>query len=292
MAGIAGAALWWCLRGLGVKGGLGISSVLPLFFPVVYLYVLPDWSQLQKSTYQPLAADEDEPIVGGEAALPPTVSRADSEIGKHIKVYLTPREKLELLKPLVLRYMVPLCLVYIEEYVINSGVAPTLLFPIPSWGPWSWLFKTPRDYYPFWSLTCELYAYSLTPDQTFVFISRSSLSLGLPALPRSLLPLPTILQFFVLVLLSLQARSFIFSSPEYTPPAPEPKTGVDPAITAVFLLICLEGLCGGTAYVNTFFHVGREGEHEVDDESEESIKRKMEKEFRIGATGAADSCGK
>jgi battenin len=26
-AGIAGAALWWLLRGLGVKGGLGISSV-------------------------------------------------------------------------------------------------------------------------------------------------------------------------------------------------------------------------------------------------------------------------
>jgi battenin len=26
-AGIAGAGLWWLLRGLGVKGGLGISSV-------------------------------------------------------------------------------------------------------------------------------------------------------------------------------------------------------------------------------------------------------------------------
>lgn len=26
-AGIAGAGIWWLLRGLGVKGGLGISSV-------------------------------------------------------------------------------------------------------------------------------------------------------------------------------------------------------------------------------------------------------------------------
>lgn len=154
MAGIAGAALWWLLRGLGVKGGLGISSVLPLFFPATYYYLLPDWSQLQQSVYQPLATGEEEPLVGGEAALPPTISRVDSQIGKGPKVYLTPAEKFALLKPLVLRYMLPLCLVYIEEYIINSGVAPTLLFPIPSWGPWSWLFKTPRDYYPFWSLTC------------------------------------------------------------------------------------------------------------------------------------------
>lgn len=42
--------------------------------------------------------------------------------------------------------------------------------------------------------------------------------------------------------------------------------------------------------MNTFYHVGREGE-EGDDESDEGRKRKMEKEFRIGATGASDSCG-
>jgi len=57
----------------------------------------------------------------------------------------------------------------------------------------------------------------------------------------------------------------------------------------VFLLICLEGLCGGSAYVNTFFHVGREGDE--GGEGEEGVRRKMEKEFRIGAVGAADSCG-
>lgn len=75
-----------------------------------------------------------------------------------------------------------------------------------------------------------------------------------------------------------------------------PAKGVDRAITAVFLLSCLEGLCGGSAYVNTFFHVGHEGGHAEDNSgdgtSEEEVKEKMEKEFRIGATGAADSCGK
>lgn len=130
------------------------------------------------------------------------------------------------------------------------------------------------------------------PDQTFVFISRSSLSMGLPPIPKRYLPLPTIIQFFVLVLLTMQARSFIFSTPEFTPPHPEPSSGVDRAITAVFLLTCLEGLCGGSAYVTTFYHVGHEGDDAEDAESgPEEQKRKMEKEFRIGATGAADSTG-
>ena len=53
--------------------------------------------------------------------------------------------------------------------------------------------------------------------------------------------------------------------------------------------MCLEGLCGGSAYVNTFYHVGREGADL--DERAEDIKTKMEKEFRIGSVGAADSCG-
>lgn len=64
-------------------------------------------------------------------------------------------------------------------------------------------------------------------------------------------------------------------------------------ITRVFLLICLEGLCGGAAYVNTFYHVGRIGDDGQEGEEErDEGRRKMEREFRIGATGAADSCGK
>lgn len=130
----------------------------------------------------------------------------------------------------------------------------------------------------------------LSIDQSFVFLSRSSLSLGLPAIPLRLLPLPSIIQFFILTLLSLQSSRFIFSAAAFTPPAPPPNVGVDRSITIVFLLMCLEGLCGGSAYVNTFYHVGREGE-DGDNETEEGMRRKMEKEFRIGAVGAADSCG-
>lgn len=42
--------------------------------------------------------------------------------------------------------------------------------------------------------------------------------------------------------------------------------------------------------MNTFYWVGREGE-DGEEDGEEGAKRKMEKEFRIGATGASDSLG-
>ncbi|KGB75781.2 protein BTN1 [Cryptococcus deuterogattii R265] len=332
-AGIGGAGIWWLLRGLGVKGGLGLSSFLPLFFPITYKYILPPFSHLETftipSTYQPLPTSSllsDNANFRSPAILTSVPSseyvpqhapllssgfidrnrdrnrdgEEEMDGGKTLEgvgaLRLTTQEKIELLRPLVVRYMLPLCAVYVEEYVINSGVAPTLVFPLPTYGIWSWLFKSPRDYYPFWSLTY----------QTFVFLSRSSLSLGLPPIPKRLLPIPAIVQFLVLSLLYLQAKTFFFSSPAYTPPAEGEGGGADRSITIVFLLICLEGLCGGSGYVNTFYHVGREGngdENDDDDGGNEMgadqrvlkmtgmEKKAMEREFRIGAVGAADSTG-
>ncbi len=109
-----------------------------------------------------------------------------------------------------------------------------------------------------------------------------------------MLPVPTLIQFFVLAILSLQSRTFVFSSASYTPPVTPPLEGVDRSITFVFLFMCLEGLCGGSAYVNTFYHVGREdsdSDGDEDGDGEDNVKAKMEKEFRIGSVGAADSTG-
>ncbi|WVW79495.1 hypothetical protein I302_101464 [Kwoniella bestiolae CBS 10118] len=300
-AGIAGAGIWWMLRGLGVRGGLGISSVLPLFFPLTYKCLLPSHQELRSipsksngmGEYQPFSSDDAVPpsiyiTPPSQDPIPRLSSLNEPEddpkpaAQTHHKVHLSTKEKLDLLKPLVLRYMVPLCAVYVEEYVINSGVAPTLVFPLPTSGLWSKLFKSPRDYYPFWALTY----------QTFVFLSRSSLSLSLPPIPLRFLPLPSIIQFLVLSSLYLQAKHFIFSSPSYTPPETPPTNGVDRSISMVFLLICIEGLCGGLAYVNTFYHVAREGETEHEEgDGEGDGKSGMKREFRIGAVGAADSTG-
>ena len=70
--------------------------------------------------------------------------------------------------------------------------------------------------------------------QTFVFISRSSISIGLPALPRELLPLPAILQSFILLTLILESSIGLFGS-------------TSSAVPIVFFLISMEGLCGGSA---------------------------------------------
>lgn len=97
-----------------------------------------------------------------------------------------------------------------------------------------------------------------------MFASRSALTLGIPALPRRLLPLPALLQTVLLTLLALQSDISLFPH----------------AITATFILICLEGLMGGTAYCMTFYHVGRDGD-------EQGTRRA----FKMGAVGAADSLG-
>lgn len=77
--------------------------------------MLPNFSVLGSSqAYQPLASDPE----GADIA-----ERPDHMIPSKISAgpaYLSTAEKLALIRPLVLRYMLPLCAVYIEEYVINS----------------------------------------------------------------------------------------------------------------------------------------------------------------------------
>lgn len=115
--------------------------------------------------------------------------------------------------------MLPLLLVYIAEYTINQGVAPTLLFPLED-SP----FQHYRAFYP---------AYNAV-YQVGVFISRSST----PFFRVHFLYLPSFLQILNLVVLTLQALFTIL-----------------PNIYLVFLIIFWEGLLGGLVYVNTFAEI-------------------------------------
>lgn len=115
--------------------------------------------------------------------------------------------------------MLPLLLVYIAEYTINQGVAPTLLFPIKQTP-----FKHFRAFYPTYN---AIY-------QTGVFLSRSST----PFIRIHNLYLPSILQVLNLVLLTLHALfDFI------------------PNVYIIFVVIFWEGLLGGLVYVNTFAEI-------------------------------------
>ncbi|KAJ4496176.1 batten's disease protein Cln3 [Lentinula edodes] len=277
-AGLAGAFLWWEVRGLGVRVGVGLSSVLPFIIPATYFFLLPSSSaflytsippsgyespNVQGSTlpYTPLAATEEE--LGEE--------EGSFRAGPRKNVSLTFNDKVRLVRPLLTRYMLPLFFVYLFEYTINQGVAPTLLYPVPSPDRYWLLSKiihTIRDYYPLWQL---IY-------QTTVFLSRSSISIGIPPLPPNLLPLPSVLQGFILLLLAFESSIGFYA---------DDAEGL--SIIAVFALISLEGICGGLAYVNAFYRINQE---HPDPSSAHNMERaKQEKEFKIGSIGFADSSG-
>jgi battenin len=116
-------------------------------------------------------------------------------------------------------YMMPLLLVYVAEYTINQGVAPTLLFPLEGTP-----FKQFREFYPFYGFLYQL----------GVFISRSST----PWVRIHHLYLPSLLQVANLVLLTLHAL-FAFI----------------PSVYIIFVIIFWEGLLGGAVYVNTFAEI-------------------------------------
>lgn len=126
---------------------------------------------------------------------------------RHVYLRLTPSS------------MLPLFLVYVAEYTINQGVAPTLLFPLES---------SPFDEYrSFYSTYNAIY-------QVGVFISRSST----PFIRIHHLYLPSFLQVGNLILLTLHAM-FAFI----------------PSYYIVCIIIFWEGLLGGLVYVSTFAEI-------------------------------------
>ena len=115
--------------------------------------------------------------------------------------------------------MLPLLLVYVAEYTINQGVAPTLLFPLAETP-----FKHFRAFYPVYN---AIY-------QVGVFLSRSST----PFFRVHNLYVPSFLQVLNLVILTMHAL-FNFL----------------PNVYVVFAIMFWEGLLGGLVYVNTFAEI-------------------------------------
>ncbi|KAG6857514.1 hypothetical protein H0H87_002139 [Tephrocybe sp. NHM501043] len=250
-AGLVGAFLWWEVRSLGVRVGVGLSSVMPFIIPLTYFFLLPHSSAFLYVASPSAYDDASSP--SGELALPytplpATEDEVGEEEGAHLSgpkrgVSLSVNDKWRLVKPLLLKYMLPLFCVYLFEYTINQGIAPTLLYPVPTADKHPLLSKlihTIRDYYPLWQLVY----------QTTVFLSRSSISLGIPPLPARLLSLPAVLQAVILVILAFESA---------------------------------------VGLVNVFYRINQErpdaqSAHDLE-------RAKQEKEFRIGSIGFSDSFG-
>ncbi|KAJ5253042.1 hypothetical protein N7489_003452 [Penicillium chrysogenum] len=236
-AGLIGAgayALATSALGFSVHVTLLVSACLPAIMVISFFVVLPRSSlrstesspdryrvvegggQVEEDEMDDGAGREDEGLLG--------VSH-DSPTHKSIHVNQghswqdQTRINLRRIKGLFIPFMVPMLLVYIAEYVINQGVAPTLLFPLRE-SP----FQHFRSFYPTYN---AIY-------QVGVFISRSST----PFYRIHNLYLPSIMQVVNLVLLTLHALfDFI------------------PSVWLVFIIVFWEGLLGGVVYVNTFAEI-------------------------------------
>ncbi|OBT74251.1 hypothetical protein VF21_07407 [Pseudogymnoascus sp. 05NY08] len=222
-AGLVGAGLYVLLTttiGFTVQNSLLASAFLPLIMAVSFFLILPQGPlkfARQKKEYRTVPDDEG---VDGEDL--PTESLLRDSTGSTGLLDGTPvsaptfRQNLRRAKSLFFPYMLPLLLVYIAEYSINQGVAPTLLFPLASTP-----FTDFRSFYPFYNF---LY-------QIGVFIARSST----PFIRIRALYLPSMLQVVnLMVLISHAMYNWI------------------PSVYLVFMIIFWEGLLGGTVYVNTF----------------------------------------
>ncbi|KAJ3547710.1 hypothetical protein NMY22_g1551 [Coprinellus aureogranulatus] len=283
-AGLVGAFLWWEVRGLGVRLGVGMSSIMPFVIPLTYHFLLPHSSAFLFPV-TPNVFDDNFSPPPALSALPytPLAEEEDAEgeeegtfaPGPVKGVHLTIADKIRLVQPLLMKYMLPLFCVYLFEYTINQGIGPTLLYPVPSKEK-SWilskLIHTVRDYYPLWQLVY----------QTFVFLSRSSISMGLPPLPERLLPLPSVVQGFILMTLAYEAAVGFFGSDDNPTQVKN--------IYFVFFLICLEGICGGLAYVNVFYRINHEPPDPNIRYNDIELTRQA-REFKIGSIGFADSTG-
>ena len=238
-AGLIGAgayALATTEMHFSVKATLLASACLPALMLLSFFLILPR-GPLKNADLRSLSStsscDEDGAPKDVNSSLPhddDAVDREDAGLlsTEHNETYTSSakssgwhlfEQNLRRARGLFFPFMLPLLLVYIAEYTINQGVAPTLLFPLED-SP----FKHFRAFYPAYN---AIY-------QTGVFISRSST----PFFRIHNLYLPSFLQVLNLVILTTHALfNFI------------------PSVYIVFAIVFWEGLLGGLVYVNTFAEI-------------------------------------
>lgn len=235
-AGLVGAGAYALLTttfGLSVQGTLLASALLPLIMLFSFFVVLPQGplkaAKAKSANYQPVPDEEEvDPVeareTNGLLTQPHerSISPAYTHRSRLPAALQSFASKLRRAKSLVIPYMLPLFLVYVAEYTINQGVAPTLLFPLAETP-----FKHFRAFYPTYGAIYQL----------GVFISRSSL----PFIRVRTLYTPSVLQILNLIGLTAHAMyPFI------------------PTVWFVLAIVFWEGLLGGLVYVSTFAAIGEE----------------------------------
>jgi len=161
-------------------------------------------------------------------------------VGSYESLYprMEMREKLATVRG-ILHYMLPLGGVYFFEYLINQGLFELMYFPASS--------LTHSQQYRWYQLDYQL----------GVLISRSSLHF----FKIKNIKLLALLQCCIFILCLVQSLYWVV-----------------PSIWVVFLVVGVEGLLGGAAYVNTFYRISVETEPQ-------------RKEFSLGIASLGDTLG-
>ncbi|XP_037034003.1 battenin isoform X2 [Bradysia coprophila] len=121
--------------------------------------------------------------------------------------------------PSLMKYMIPITMVYFLEYFINQGLFELVYFPN------IWLDKKSQ------------YRWLQVDYQLGVFVSRSSVNF----VTLEKIWLMSVFQFFNVIIILLEVIYFYM-----------------PSIWIIFAVVFWEGLLGGGAYVNTFYRMSKE----------------------------------
>lgn len=218
-AGVGGALLYSGLTqtGLSPRVTLQIMLIVPAAMLFSYFALLafpPSFPQWKSSGASRGGSQERQPlIVEDDDYVQDEREKEDRQTGP-----LTFSDKWHILKDL-LRFIVPLALVYLAEYFINQGLLELLFFQ-----------------HSFLS-HAEQYRWYQTLYQIGVFISRTSLFCF------------KIKKIWLLALLQCVNAVLLFFAVLYQ---------FLPSVWLVFIIVAYEGLLGGAAYVNIFYLIRTE----------------------------------
>ncbi|THW09390.1 hypothetical protein D6D24_02752 [Aureobasidium pullulans] len=232
-AGLVGSGayvLFTTAIGFSVRTSLLAFSFLPVIMLFSFFVLLPGRDLLKAKSHVYVAAGQNDLDADTESLLndipddsrPLSLPKPSQGTSSSSDAWLNLKVNFLRARSLFFPYMLPLLLVYVAEYTINQGVAPTLLFPLNETP-----FEHYRSFYPTYNAIYQL----------GVFISRSSL----PFVRIHALYLPSLLQCVNLVMLATHAM-FPYL----------------PNIWFVFAITFWEGLLGGIVYVSTFRRIGEE----------------------------------
>uniref|UniRef100_A0A8C1BG41 Battenin n=1 Tax=Cyprinus carpio carpio TaxID=630221 RepID=A0A8C1BG41_CYPCA len=227
-AGVAGALLYsaFTQAGLTPQVTLWIMLVVPVILAVSYFFLLvfpssfPQWRRHEDghSASRVINSQERRPLIEEEADTDEdTETTQEEQEDKHIRP-LSFTDKIYIMKGL-LKFIIPLGVVYFAEYFINQGLLELLYFPDSHLSH------------------AEQYRWYQTLYQIGVFASRTSLV----CFKIRKIFLMSLLQCLNAVLLAFAVYYQFLPNP-----------------WVVFIIVLYEGLLGGAAYVNTFFFIREE----------------------------------